>query len=275
MTTWDDIAERYDEYTTPKSLQYGAEILDLLGIGGSMRFLDVAAGSGALSIPAARSGADVLATDLSPVMMERLRARARSEGLTRLETEVMDGLDLKLADDSFDVAASQHGVSLFPEVGRGLAELVRVTKPGGKVVVVAFGAFQKAEFIGFLLSAMQAAVPGFTGLAADAPPPPFQLSDPAVFRARLTEAGLRDVRVDTISCDTPFDSARHLWDMVTSSNPIGADMVAGLTAEQRAEVRHVLDGILRERSGGSPGAVLHLELNIGTGTKPDPRAVQP
>jgi ubiquinone/menaquinone biosynthesis C-methylase UbiE len=267
MTTWDDIAQRYDEYTTPKTIEYGAEVLRRIDLRGGLRFLDVAAGSGALSVPAARLGAEVLATDLSPAMVDRLRARAHAEGLTRLEAEVMDGLDLKLADNSFDVAASQHGVSLFPDVRRGLAELVRVTKPDGKVVVVAFGAFQKAEFIGFFLSAMRAVLPGFAGLSADAPPLPFQLSDPAVFRGKLAEAGLRDVRVETITCDMPIDSAQQLWDMATSSNPIGAGLVEGLTAEQVVEVRHVLDGILRERSGGEPGAVLHVELNIGTGTK--------
>jgi ubiquinone/menaquinone biosynthesis C-methylase UbiE len=99
-----------------------------------MRFLDVAVGSGTLSIPAARLGAQVLATDISPVMVERLRARADKEGLPNLETCVMDGQALELEEGSFDISGSQHGVSLFPDMPRGLRELVRVTKPEGRVI---------------------------------------------------------------------------------------------------------------------------------------------
>ena len=73
--------------------------------------------------------------------------------------------------------------------------------------------------------------------------------------------------VDTVTWDMPVDSAAHLWSEVTSSNPIGARLVATLTQEQRGDVLSVLDGILRERSGGRPGAVLQAEVNLGTGTK--------
>ncbi|MEV0299182.1 hypothetical protein [Nocardia sp. NPDC050710] len=51
------------------------------------------------------------------------------------------------------------------------------------------------------------------------------------------------------------------------SNPIAAQLAAGLTADQRADVEYVLDGILRERSGGRPGAVLYADVNVGIGMK--------
>ena len=72
------------------------------------------------SIPAARLGARVLATDLSPAMLERLERRARDEGLS-IETRVMDGHALELDDDSFDIAGSQFGVMLFPDMPKGIA----------------------------------------------------------------------------------------------------------------------------------------------------------
>jgi 2-polyprenyl-3-methyl-5-hydroxy-6-metoxy-1,4-benzoquinol methylase len=74
---WDDIAAGYDRTNTPSQMWLGNEGLRRAGLRPGMRFLDVAAGSGALSIPAARLGARVLATDLSPVMLERLEQRAR------------------------------------------------------------------------------------------------------------------------------------------------------------------------------------------------------
>jgi len=63
-----------------------------------------------------------------------------------------------------------------------------------------------------------------------------------------------------------FDSAVHLWNLFTAGNPLGAQLAAGLSDVQRSEVIQVLDGMLRERSAGAPGAVLRAELNIGTGT---------
>ena len=63
---WDDIATGYDRTNTPSQMWLGNEGLRRAGLRPGMRFLDVAAGSGALSIPAARLGAHVLATDLSP-----------------------------------------------------------------------------------------------------------------------------------------------------------------------------------------------------------------
>lgn len=265
--TWDSLAPRYDEFVTPESIDFGRTALRYVDVRPGSRFLDVAAGSGALSIPAARHGADVVATDIAPTMIERLAARAHSEGLGNLQAVVMDGHDLEFADGSFDVSGSQDGVSLFPGLKRGLREMVRVTRPGGRVLVVAFGAPRKAEFLGFFTSAVQAAVPGLTPLPTDSPPLPFQVSDPETLRQRLVEAGLSDVTVETTTWDMEFDSAVHFWDMVTSSNPIGAQLVAGLTPGQRTEVQQVLDGMLRERSGGKPGAVLHTAVNIGTGTK--------
>ena len=263
---WDAVAARFDEFATPETMRVAEEIVRRADVGPGTRLLDVAAGSGALAIPAARRGAQVTAVDIAPTMIGRLRARARAERLSSLEGLVMDGLALDLADDTFDVSVSLNGVSVFPDISGGLAEMVRVTRPGGRVVVGAFGPLPRVEFITFVMGAAQAAVPGFTPLPADPPPPPFQVADPGVFRERLARAGLAGVSVEPVTWELRISSATHLWNVFTSSNPIGARLVAGLTPQQRTDVVQVLDGMLRERSGGGPGAVLHAEINIGTGT---------
>jgi hypothetical protein len=81
-TAWDRIAPGYDRTNTPTQMWLGNEGLSRAGLRSGMRFLDVAAGSGALSIPAARIGAQVLATDQSPIMLALLDRRARKEGST-------------------------------------------------------------------------------------------------------------------------------------------------------------------------------------------------
>lgn len=264
---WDAVATGFDEFVTPKSVTMGEEALSRVDLRPGIRFLDVAAGTGALSIPAARRGAHVLATDIAPTMIERLKARARAEGLSNLEGVVMNGVALDFDDDTFDVVASQNGVSLFPDLEAGLNQLVRVTRPGGRVLIVALGSPRKAEFLTFFMAAMQVAVPGFAPPPMDPPPLPFQLADPATLHRKLIEVGLVDVSVESVTWDMFFESAAHFWDMFSSGNPIGAQLTANVTDEQKAVVQHVLDGMLRDRSGGQPGAVLHAETNIGVGTK--------
>lgn len=262
---WDTLADGFDEFMTPLTMRVGEQIVDRLGIRPGSRVLDVAAGSGAVALAAARAGARVTATDVAPRMIEALRARAHAAGLADLDSRVMDGMALELADDTFDVSASLNGVSVFPDLAGGLAELVRVTRPGGRVAVGAFGAFPKAEFIAFFISAIRATVPGFT--PPPGPLPPFRLADPEVFRRQLAAAGLTGCTVETISWDMAFESATDLWNAVTSSNPIAVQVIADLTDHQVEQVRQVLDGMLRERSGGRAGAVLHTDINLGIGTK--------
>src|SRR5512144_247126 len=138
-SAWDAIAEGYDRYVAPQEVDLANEGLRLAGLRPGERFLDVAAGTGGLSLPAARLGAQVLATDWSPAMIERFNARVREEGLRDAEGRVMDCHALDLPADSFDVTGSQFGVMLVPDQPRALREMVRVTKPGGRVLLIAYG----------------------------------------------------------------------------------------------------------------------------------------
>jgi ubiquinone/menaquinone biosynthesis C-methylase UbiE len=265
---WDRIATGYDRFVTPSHLWLGQEGLHRAGLNAGMRFLDVAAGTGALSIPAARLGADVLATDLSPVMLERLRARAAEETLA-IETRVMDGHALELADDSFDLAGSQFGVMLFPDMPKGIREMVRVVKPGGRVLLNVFGDPRQVEFIGFFVKAIKAARPGFPGLPTDPPPLPFQLHDPEALRRELAKAGLRDVRVETTTERMEFSTGEQLWQWLINSNPIPSAVLAelALSEEETATIRQAIDRLVAARAGRNETAGLTSPINIGIGIK--------
>jgi ubiquinone/menaquinone biosynthesis C-methylase UbiE len=268
QAAWDGIAAGYDDFVTPTHMWLGNEALRRAGLRPGMRFLDVAAGSGALSIPAARLGAEVLATDLSPAMIARLRARALAEGFDALRAEVMDGHALELEDDAFDLVGSQFGVMLFPDLPRGLAEMARVARPGGRVLLVAYGPPQEVEFLGFFLTAMQTAVPGFAGPPMDPPPLPFQVADPEVLRRALATAGLEEARVETVVETLEFESGTQMWDWLLNSNPIAGGLITGTREAQRAVAKETLDALVRERANGRRAAVLTNPVHIGTGSKP-------
>jgi ubiquinone/menaquinone biosynthesis C-methylase UbiE len=265
---WESLAAGFDDFVSPLTITFGEEILSRLDVRPGMRFLDVAAGSGALALPAARRGAGVVAVDVAPTMVDRLLARAQAESLSNVEGRVMDGEHLEFADATFDVSASLNGVSLFPDLAAGLSEMVRVTRPDGCVVIACFGGgMSQSEYVSFFLSAVQTAVPSLPLPPLDPPPLAFQVADPDTLRAKLLGAGLHDVRVENASWKATMRDARHYWDAVTTSNPFATRITAGLSDEQSSDVLAVLDGMLRERSGGGPTAVLHSAMNIGIGTR--------
>ena len=264
---WDAIAEGYDRYVAPQEVDLANEALRLVGLEPGERFLDVAAGTGGLSLPAARLGAQVLATDWSPAMIERFEARVRAEGLSNAEGRVMDCHALDLPDDSFDVTGSQFGVMLVPDQPRALREMVRVTRPGGRVLVLAYGSPAGLEFLQFFIGALKAVAPEFPGIPDDPPPLEFQVSDPEILRQRSTDAGLKNVRVERTAERPTFASGQEMWDWVLYGNPIPGLLVANLSEDQRARLRQVLDGMLRERAEANGRAVLTNAVNIGIGTK--------
>lgn len=263
---WDAIAEGYDRYVAPQEVSLADEALRLVGLEPGERFLDVAAGPGGLSLPAARLGAKVLATDWSPAMIARLDARVREEGLDA-EARVMDCHALELPDASFDVVGSLFGVMLVNDQPRALREMVRVTKPGGRVLLIAYGQPAELDFLHLFLGALEAVAPAFPGLPDDPPPLEFQVSDPQVLRQRLEDAGLRDVRIEPSAERPAFTSGQELWDWVMYGNPIPGMLVADLTEEQRATLRRVLDGMVRERAGRDGRAILTNAVHVGIGTK--------
>jgi len=267
VEAWDAIAELYDLHVAPGEAELATAGLRLARLQAGDTFLDVAAGPGGLSLPAARLGARVLATDWSPKMIERFTARAMAEGL-EAEGRVMDCHALDLPDDAYDVTGSLFGVMLVADQPRALREMVRVTKPGGRVLLIAYGNPAEFEALHVFISAAQAVVPDFEGPPDDEPLLEFQVADPDVLLRRLTDAGLRDVTVDTSHQERiTVRTGRQLWDWTIGGNPIPGMLVADLTDGQRADIIRVLDGLIRERSGGEGSAMLTAPVNIGVGTK--------
>jgi ubiquinone/menaquinone biosynthesis C-methylase UbiE len=266
---WDKIAPGYDKTNTVTQMWLANEGLRRVGLQSGQKFLDVASGSGAVAIPAARTGAQVTAVDQSSAMLELLTARARKEGL-KIETHVMDAHSLQFDDNTFDMAGSQFGVMLVPDMPKAVRQMARVVKPGGKVLIHAYGDPHKVEFLGFLVEAVRSVRPEFNGPPMDPPPLEFQLADRDRMRKELTAAGLKDVTCETITETTEFKSGKDVWEWIYWSNPI-VDMVLsgmlGLTNDEKGTVQQTIDGMFRQRAGASGVVKLSNPVNIGIGTK--------
>lgn len=162
-----------------KYLEPGAmEFFPSLQIAAGDRVLDVACGAGQLAIPAARAGASVTGVDIATNLIEQAQARAEAEGLP-VRFEEGDAEDLRYEDAAFDVVYSLIGAMFAPRPDRVAAELVRVCRPGGRIVM---GNWTPGGFVGQMFKTTGKHVPPPAGM-----PSPVLWGDEATVRERLRD----------------------------------------------------------------------------------------
>jgi demethylmenaquinone methyltransferase/2-methoxy-6-polyprenyl-1,4-benzoquinol methylase len=142
---FDRIAGVYDVMNTVMTAglhhRWRARAADLAAIGPGSRVLDVATGTGDMALELARRvspGGEVVGSDFAEAMLSRARAKAAARGAALVQPcfEPGDALALPYGESSFDAATVAFGVRNFSDLPRGLAELARVVRPGGRVVVL-------------------------------------------------------------------------------------------------------------------------------------------
>ncbi len=114
----------------------GAAFIDQLGVTAGLRVLDLGCGDGTTAIPEAKLGATVLGVDIARNLVEAGNRRAKAEGLTNCTFQEGDATDLHdLSDHTFDLVVSMFGAMFAPKPFDVAREMVRVTRPGGRIVM--------------------------------------------------------------------------------------------------------------------------------------------
>lgn len=189
---WDTAARHYEKTAHPFTVRFAQAALARVALTPDSRVLDVAAGTGALALIAARTGAQVLATDFSPGMVARIAAA----NAPNVEARVIDGQALALDDGSFDAVFSIFGVIMFPNWRKGLAEMARVTRPGGYGVVATWQDRGAATFL-LLGQIRRKLFPEREGMTM--PAAVQALSAPADFARELIAAGYQSPQIESVS----------------------------------------------------------------------------
>ena len=171
---------------------------DLARLGPGGRALDVATGTGDLAVELARRVApygEVVGCDFAEAMLERARAKA-----PQLRWEWANALELPYADASFDAATVGFGARNFSDLDRGLSEMVRVVRPGGRVVVLEITTPTRPPLSTFFRVWFDSLVPAIGRLTGDPdaytylPSSVKRFPGPHELAARMQAAGLVDVR---------------------------------------------------------------------------------
>lgn len=231
--------------------------------------VDVAAGAGGQSLAAAhRVGASghVLATDISPALLEHAAVVAAQQGLSQVATFEADGEDLAgIADESFDAAVSRVGLIYFPDQHRALSEIHRVLRPGGRLSSVVYATPDRNGFFALPVGVIRR----IADLPAPGPglPGPFSLAGPGVAEAAYVAAGFVDVRVTAIPSPVRMASARECVRFEHESFGALHQMLSGVGPDERdAAWREILEVL--EQFEGPDGFVGPCEMLVVSGTRP-------
>jgi ubiquinone/menaquinone biosynthesis C-methylase UbiE len=198
-------------------------MLEMAEIGAGARVLDVAAGAGDQTLDIARRvgpTGSVLATDLSPAILEFAQENVRRAGFGNVETRPADGEDLKVEDASFDAAICRLGLMLYPDPGKGLREMFRALKPGRPACTMVFSTPDKNPCVAILVR---------TALAHAGLPPrdpyqpggPLSLGKPRLIDEVFRQAGFANVATTKVVAPFRLPSVTDYLDFIrTSASPI-------------------------------------------------------
>ena len=168
---------------------------DLAAVGPGDRALDVATGTGDLAVALRARGTEVVGLDFSERMLELARAKA-----PEVRFEQGNALELPYGDGEFDAVTVGFGARNFADLRRGLSEMARVTRPGGRVVVLEITSPQRPPLSWFFALWFDRVVPALGRLAGDPdaysylPSSVRRFPGPRQLAAELAAAGLREVR---------------------------------------------------------------------------------
>ncbi|HZU76774.1 MAG TPA: class I SAM-dependent methyltransferase [Dehalococcoidia bacterium] len=238
------MAGDWAEYQERTALPLFGAVLDAARVARGTRLLDAGCGAGLLALLARLRGAAVTALDASPALLEIARQRVP-------EAEVREG-DLEalpFADAAFDAVTAVNSVFYAADMAAAMRELVRVLRPGGRVVVTSWGPADRCEYLAASLAALGPLLP--------APPPgappggPAALAAPGALAALLSAAGLRLIDQGEVACPFAYPSAEAAWRGGASAGVVQRAIAqsgegpvrAALTAADRSHTRP--DGSIR------------------------------
>ncbi len=241
---WNDWAQLLETWLGPAT----ERMLELAGVDTAGHVLDVAAGAGGQSIAAARRvgpNGTVLATDLSPVILQHAARAAAAAGVENISTRELDGEHLHhLPAASFDAAISRVGLIYFPDRHQALTGIHHALRDGGRFATVTYSTAATNGFFSLPVSIIRERA----GLPAPASgqPGPFSLADPEVLTHDLSRAGFHDIVVEVIDAPVRLPSAVDCVRFERESFGALHQMLGALDSDEQDDVWNEIEAALSQ-----------------------------
>lgn len=255
-------ASAYDRLVGRWSRLYVPALLAAAKIAPGQLVLDVATGTGEaalLAAPRILPSGRVVGADISLPMLEVARAKIAGRRITLI---VMDGQRLACLDQSFDAVICQLGLTLLPDVARGLEEFRRVLRPGGRLGVCVWSTSERVPMFAILTETLLRHQPAQRDLLRLQ----FSLGDAHRLETLLATAGLRDVSVARETQQIVYESFEDYWDPVEAGGGRSGQIYLGLPDAARKAVREeVRQRLAQFDSNGR--LVMEAEALIASGSR--------
>jgi ubiquinone/menaquinone biosynthesis C-methylase UbiE len=252
---FDDSATSYNRVGPSIFTLFGKRLVERMPLKAGMRVLDVATGTGAVLLPAARrvgKNGHITGIDLSGDILKEAERNAHADGLTNVEFRKMDAEHLDFADQTFDVVTCAFALFLFPDMEAALREMYRVCKPGGCLAMTNFNKTPPPFDPGWPLLMQQ-----FMAYRVGVRTPQPLAYTPQEVETLLSRFGFRSIETHGETNDIIYASAEDWWAFQLTLVPRAA--ILSMNDETRARFKDEYLAKLRPlfRQDG-----LHLSLAV-------------
>jgi len=240
LQQWNTAAEAWHRWGPLLSRWLGPAteiMLDMCDIKTGSRVLDVAAGAGEQTLAVAKrigNSGQVLATDISPDILQFAYASAKLLGLNNVQTQVIDGENLaEITAEPFDAVISRVGLIYFPDQQRALAGMKQQLRTGGKVAAMVYSTAETNPFFSIPVSIIRR----HANLPAPQPgqPGPFSLGGEGKLKEVFAQAGFKNIEVETIKAPVRVSSAAECLQFEQESFGALHQMLSGLSDMEQEE----------------------------------------
>lgn len=238
------------------------------GLQPGLRVLDIAAGTGDQSVLAGRlvgPSGSILATDISPNMLEAAAEAAREAGLDNIGTQVADASTLDVPADSFDAAICRFGLMFVPDLAAALTRIRRGLKSGARFATLVWSTEDRNPYIGLQLKLvremdrMPSPLPSLARTVA--------LSEPGLLAKALVAAGFADVQVLAVPTPRNFESLDDAMAAMRSTSPGQGELTRAMSDAERDQYYSELARRLAAYVQADGRCVLAGEALLGVGTR--------
>lgn len=199
---WDYSSPHYDTGWQRQLWPAQKRLLEQSNFQKGEKVLDISCGTGLVTFPiaeAVRSEGEVVGIDLSEGMLEKAAEEAEKNGFSNISFQQMDGEELDLPDDSFDIAINSLGLMYYPNCNKAIREMYRVVKPGGRATALVWGGRNSCGWAG-LFPIVDRRV------ESDVCPLFFQLGTGNTLAQEFEKAGFGDIKSERFDVSLPYES---------------------------------------------------------------------
>lgn len=269
LQQWNTAAEAWDRWGFLLNRWLGPAtetMLDMCDIKSGSRVLDVAAGAGDQTLAVAKRIGDsgqVLATDISPVILQYASKAAKLAGMSNIQTQVIDGEDIADIDsEPFDAVISRVGLIYFPDQHKALIGARHQLRNGGTTAAMVYSTADANPFFSIPVSIIRrranvpAPLPGQPG--------PFSLGGQGKLEEAFRQAGFKNIKVETLSAPLRVSSAAECLQFEQESFGALHQMLSGLSPIEQDDAWCEIEAELRQfESGGQFEGPCEMLVAVG------------